>query len=67
MFKCWIYISKENSNSLNSELHLSDKEEIYSFKSENQDFVVKSKELKILNSFFPDTRKLGLFNGFINF
>lgn len=65
MFKCWIYISGENSNSLSSELHLSDKEEVYNCNKKESE--VKKTESKILNSFFPDTRKQGFLNRFINF
>lgn len=61
MFKCWIYISGEEQNSLCSNEQVSEKTEVY-IKSNKE---IESK--KIDSSYIPGMRRFGSFDRFINF
>lgn len=60
MFKCWIYISGENQDSLCSQEHLSDKKEVYG--SRNKEVVIENQSQKI-DSYIPGMRRFGFFTG----
>ena len=64
MFKCWIYISGEKQNTLQSEERLSDKSESYIAK---KDIAAAENESKRIDSYIPDMRRFGFFDRLTSF
>lgn len=64
MFKCWIYISGENQNSLCSQEHISDTNEVYVPRIKED---IVEKETQKIYSYIPGMRRFEFLERFINF